>query len=139
MRAGTTRSLAYIRKRASENMRSTCRIERVLPPTWDETTNIATAGSREVIYEGPCRVWESQSTGMIQVGEEDFPLQSTTLSIPWDTAVVPKRDDEVVIISSHTDDHIVGMRYRIMDVAKAGDLRPSRRFSIEGITRDGSW
>jgi len=139
MRAGSKLSLGYIRSRANRNMRSTCRIERVEPPTYDDLSGLATAGTRTTVYEGICRIWEASGAGLVQVGEEDIPIQTTQLSIPWDTTPVPQRDDEVQILTSEVDDHLVGRRFRILDVSKAGDLRPSRRFSIQGVQESGSW
>lgn len=139
MRAYGRLSLAFVRRRATANMGSTCKIERVNPPTFDETDLSADAGSRTTVYTGVCRIWEATSSGVVMVGEEEIPIQTTQLSIPWDTESTPQRDDEVEILTSYTDDQLVGRRFRILDVAKAGDLRPSRRFTVQSITESGDW
>jgi hypothetical protein len=67
------------------------------------------------------------------VADDEIVIQSTNLSIPWDTDPIPERNDEVKIISSIVDTDIVGKRYRIMSEAKAGDLRATRRFVVQGV------
>ncbi len=133
------RARGYIRKKATENMEATCRIERVLSPTLDETTLHAQAGARTTIYEGPCRIWEVVGGGVFQVAEEEYALSNTNLSIPWDANPVPRRDDEGRIINHTSDSSMIGKRFQITDTAKAGDLRPSRRFQIRLIQENESW
>jgi hypothetical protein len=72
------------------------------------------------------------------VGEDEVPLQATQLSIPWNADPVPRRDDEVEVLTSD-DPAMVGKRFRIMDVAKAGDLRPTRRFTVQTIEASRQW
>lgn len=126
------RALAYVRKQATEIMQAQCRIERVNPPTFNQTTGTAVPGSRTTIYEGRCRIWEAAGASVTFVGEDDVSLQSTQLSIPWDVNVLPKKDDEVQMISHNTDALIVGKRFVIDSSAKAGELRATRRFSVRG-------
>lgn len=126
------RALEYVRARASSVMQATCRIERVNKPSFDQASGTATAGSRTTIYEGKCRIWEASGGGPIMIGEEDIDMQSTQLSIPWDTHPVPIRHDEVLILSHNTDPDLVGKRFMIDSSAKAGELRATRRFLIRG-------
>lgn len=125
-------AIAFVRQRATDVMIYTCRIERVSKPTFDQETGTATAGSRETIYEGVCRVWEVASGGPVVIAEDEVTMQSTQLSIPWDTPVLPKRDDEVQILTAPQDPHMVGKRFVIDSSAKAGEMRATRRFSVRG-------
>lgn len=124
-------ALAYVRARATDVMTYTCRIERVTGPDYDEETLVASPGSRTTIYEGVCRIWEVSGPGVIMVGEEEYSTQTTNLSIPWDTTTVPTRHDQGVITGAELDPVLVGKRFSILDVAKAGQLRATRRFTIQ--------
>lgn len=114
-------------------MLSTCVIERVNQGDWDPMSNLVTAGGRTVIYTGVCRVWELSGPQPIDVGDDQIVLQSTNVSIPWNAVPVPRRDDEVKIVSSQSDLDLIGRRYRILDEAKSGDLRATRRFLVQGF------
>ena len=121
---------SYVRGRATEVMEYTCVIERVQRPSYDEDTLHATPGSRETIYQGVCRVWEVSGPSAVVLGETDIQMMSTQLSIPWDTPEVVRKDDEVKILSAPQDPQMVGRRFQIQSVAKAGELRATRRFSV---------
>lgn len=137
MRGGISkRARSYVRRRATAGMYSTCRIERVGQVAWDNVTNIVTPGDRTVVYEGVCRVWEVSGGSPLQIANTDeVVLQTTNLSIPWDTYPVPEEDDEVLILTSEVDEQLVGKRYRILTSAKAGDLRATRRFVVQGVNK----
>lgn len=120
----------YVRSRIEAFQEYTCRIERVAANTYDEDTLVATPGSKQVLYEGQCRLWAIAGSGTVLVGETDISNQDTMLSIPWDTAAVIKRHDEVQILSANTDSQVVGLRFEITSVEKAGELRATRRFQV---------
>jgi hypothetical protein len=120
----------YVRSRATAVMEYTCLIERVQKPSYDNTTLVAAPGSRETLYEGICRIWEVSGASTVLVGENDITYQSTQLSIPWDTSTVVRKGDEGVILTAPADSQMVGKRFQIDTVAKAGELRATRRFSI---------
>lgn len=129
----------YVRRKATAQMTATCRIERVEGPTVDPATLRATSGARTTIYEGRCRVWEVTGGGTFMVGEEEYGLQNTNLSIPWDADPVPRKDDEGVILTSPYDPDMVGRRFQINDTAKAGDLRATRRFQVKMLQENEAW
>jgi hypothetical protein len=58
---------------------------------------------------------------------------TTNLSIPWDVPEIIKRYDEVTILTAPQDSQMVGKRYEIQTVAKAGELRATRRFEVTGL------
>ena len=128
-------SRQWVRNRATAVMEYTCRIERSgVPEGYDEDTLIYTAeGVATVIYEGTCRIWEVANASSVVVGDADVYQMTTNLSIPWDTPEEIKRYDQVTILTSHTDDQMVGKRYEIQTVAKAGELRATRRFEVTGL------
>lgn len=129
----SARARAYVRRRATAQMYATCVIERVDEGLWDPLSNLVTAGGRTVIYTGECRVWELSGPQPVDIGDDQIVLQSTNISIPWDVNPVPHRDDEVKILGSAVDFDLVGRRYRILDEAKSGDLRATRRFLVHGV------
>jgi hypothetical protein len=86
-----------------------------------------------VLYEGRCRIWEVTSAQSVVVGDADIYQMNTNLSIPWDTAVEIKRYDQVTILTAPTDDQMLGKRYEIQTIAKAGELRATRRFEVTGL------
>ena len=87
----------------------------------------------EVIYEGPCRIWEVSGAAAIVVGDTDVYQVSTNLSIPWDTQAIVKRYDQVTVLTAPQDSQMVGKRFEIQTVAKAGELRATRRFEVTGL------
>jgi Family of unknown function (DUF6093) len=126
---------SWVRNRATEVMQYTCQITRSGPPGGhDEDTLIYTpAGLAQVIYEGRCRIWEVANASSVVVGDTDIYQMTTNLSIPWDTPAVVKRYDEVTILTAPQDSQMVGKRYEIQTVAKAGELRATRRFEVTGV------
>jgi hypothetical protein len=125
----------YVRARATEVMEYTCRITRGAPPEgYDEDTLVYTpAGLAEEVYTGPCRIWEVAGAASVVVGDTDVYQQTTQLSIPWDTSALIMRYDEVEILTAPQDSQVVGKRYEIQTVAKAGELRATRRFEVTGV------
>lgn len=125
----------WVRARATEVMEYTCQITRGgVPEGYDEDTLVYTAaGVSQVIYEGVCRIWEVANTSSIMVGDVDIYQTNTNLSIPWDTTAIVKRYDEVEILTAPQDPQMVGKRYEIATVAKAGELRATRRFEVTGL------
>ena len=122
----------FVRARATAVMEYTCQITRRSGPGgYDENTLVYTAsGPQELLYDGPCRVWEVTAGGAVVVGDTDVYTQATQLSIPWDISVVIMRYDEVEITAAPQDSQMVGERFEIQGTAKAGELRATRRFDI---------
>ena len=125
----------WVRARATEVMEYTCQITRGgVPEGYDEDTLVYTAaGVSQIVYEGVCRIWELAGASAIMVGDADIYQQATQLSIPWDSPEVIKRYDEVEILTAPQDSQVVGKRYEIQTVAKAGELRATRRFEVTGL------
>jgi hypothetical protein len=128
-------AISYVRGQATAVMTSTCRITRgSRPEGYDEDTLVYTPeGIAEVVYEGKCRIWEVSGAGAVVVGDTDIYQQTTNLSIPWDEPAVIRRYDEVLILTDNLDPQLVGKRYEIQTVAKAGAMRPTRRFEVTGL------
>ena len=131
----TAEARSWVRNRATAVMEYTCRIERAgVPEGYDEDTLIYTAeGMAQVVYEGPCRIWEVANSSAVIVGDVDIYQMNTNLSIPWDSAEIVKRYDQVTILTAPQDSQMVGKRYEIQTIAKAGELRATRRFEVTGI------
>ena len=131
----TAQSRKYVRARATAVMEYTCTIYRGdRPEGYDEDTLVYTeTGPMDLVYEGPCRIWEVAGAASFVVCDTDIYQQSTQLSIPWDSPEVILRYDVVTITSAPQDSQIVGKQYEIQTVAKAGELRATRRFEVTGI------
>jgi len=126
---------SWVRARATAVMEYTCQITRgSRPEGYDEDTLTFTPeGPRELVYQGVCRIWEVANTNSVVVGDTDIYQQSTNLSIPWDSPELVRRYDEVKILTAPQDSQMVGKRYEIQTVAKAGELRATRRFEVTGV------
>jgi hypothetical protein len=131
----TAEARKYVRSRAREVMEYTCQITRGSAPAgYDESTLVYTAqGVAELVYEGPCRIWELTGGSAIMVGEAEIYQQPTQLSIPWDESAVIRRYDQVLVTGAPQDSQMVGERFEIQTVTKGGELRASRRFEILGV------
>lgn len=129
----SSEAVAYVRQKATEVMQYMCTIERVTPPSYDETTLIATPGTKTTLYVGPCRVWEVAGGGPVIISETDIFQQNTQLSIPWDANATIKPKDEVTITAAPTDPQMVGKKFQIQTVAHAGEMRATRRFSVQSV------
>ena len=131
----TAEARQWVRHRATAVMEYTCRIERSgAPEGYDEDTLIFTAGGMaQVVYEGVCRIWEVANASSVVVGDTDIYQMTTNLSIPWDSPEVIGRYDVVTILTAPQDSQMVGKQYEIQTVAKAGELRATRRFEVTGI------
>jgi hypothetical protein len=126
----------WVRNRATGVMEYTCQITRSgTPEGYDEDTLVYTsAGVGQVVYEGVCRIWELAGAAAVVVGDTEIYQQTTQLSIPWDSPEVIERYDEVKILTAPQDSQVVGKRYEIQTVAKAGELRATRRFEVTGVS-----
>jgi hypothetical protein len=134
VRGISPRARRYVREQATAVMEATCRIERVSGGGYNEATRLHEPASRVVLYEGPCRLWEVSGQAGVVVGDDEIHMQSTNLSIPWDAELKngwPRRADQFVMLSHHTDPAVVGKRGEILDPVKAGDLRATRRFAVQ--------
>lgn len=131
----TAEARQWVRARATAVMEYTCQIVRGdVPEGYDEDTLVYTpAGLGTVVYEGPCRIWEVANASSFVVAETDIYQMTTNLSIPWDTTTVIRRYDEVTILTAPQDSQMVDKRYQIQTVAKAGELRATRRFEVIGL------
>jgi hypothetical protein len=131
----TAEARAYVRSRATLVMEHTCQITRgATPEGYDENTLVFTAaGIAELVYEGPCRIWELSSAQSLLVGEAEIYQQPTQMSIPWDESALIRRYDQVLVTTAPEDSQLVGERFEIQTIAKGGELRASRRFEITGV------
>lgn len=138
MRSGLTeRGTRVVRQMATAQMLQTCVVERLTAPSFDNTTLVASPGTRTTIYTGVCRIWEQDSPSQVTFGSQtDFLAYSTVLSLPWDTptANIPELLDEVEITASPTDDQWVGARFRIQTLKQGGQMRATRSFVLERLT-----
>lgn len=124
---------AYVRSRTQWWMSAECIIERAIAPVFSIDTGLATGQIKTQIYTGPCRIWELTTGGQVLVNEQSIEMQNTQISIPWDVSPIPFVDDLITITSSITDSNMEGRVFEIIDTAKSGELRATRRFSVHLI------
>ena len=64
------------------------------------------------------------------------PVEPVMISLPWDIDPLPLRNDEVIITNTPVEDTALeGKRYQIQDYATAGELRPTRRYTVTAMQR----
>lgn len=128
-------ALNYTRSRMAQVMMGyECVAERISQGSHDEDTLVYSPGSRQVLYEGVCRVWEVSGASVVGLGDTDAELDisTTQISLPWDSPLL-KKNDEIEITSADTDTQMVGRRFQVQSSAKAGELRATRRYSVTGL------
>lgn len=126
----------YIRSRASDLLTDTCRVTRNRVYDLDEN-NTYRPMAGEVIYEGPCRLWELNTGMAVSVGEESMAITNTMLSFPWDIDPIPLLEDFVEMLTS-PDPATMGKSFVLGEPAKGGNLRGTRRYAVktEDSTRE---
>ncbi len=128
----SSRAREYVRSRIIRDMTFTVQVERVTRATYDEDTLVGSPGTRTELYTGPARIWEVQGGNTVVIGEADVDIPSTQISFPHDTELF-RKDDEVIVIASTHDPAMVGKRYQLQSSAKAGELRPTRRYTATAV------
>lgn len=125
----------YLTKRSSELMEDACRIYTpgLTRVEYDPETRVATTITGETYYEGKCRLWEVPAGGRFDLGDIQYTMSQTWLSIPFD-APVPNTD-QLVQMTMSVDPGLVGKILRITSVVHGGGLRGSRRMQVEFIDR----
>lgn len=125
------RARNYIRNRASDLLGDWCIIRRVQEAVLDPDTNEYSTPEGELIYEGPCRLWESSAAMSVSLGDEETGISQTYLSLPWDIDPVPEMNDVAVLTSSIGDNTIEGVTVVLGKPARGGNLRATRRFAAK--------
>lgn len=130
----TDRARAYVRSRATSVMTYECKVERLAAPSYDETTLIASPGTRTTIIEfSVCRVWEVQGASVVNLGETELMVENVQISLPYDTPVLKKHDEIVITNTPTQDDTLLGKRFSVISSARAGELRPTRRYAVKAV------
>lgn len=128
---------AYIRRRASGNqmLTDTCRITRPTGDSYLDANNDYVPVEGPVIYEGPCRLWESSSGMAVQIGDGELVVSSTFLSLPWDIFPIPSEND-VCLITMSDDNDVIGRTVTLGGPARGGNLRATRKYQIRTENRE---
>lgn len=121
----------YIRERAGDLLSDRCRITRGVEHVLDPDTNEYTQPEGELIYEGLCRLWETNAGMSVQLGGEEVHVANTYLSLPWDIDPIPEMEDLVEMIESKDPD-VIGRTYTLGAPARGGNLRATRKFVVKG-------
>lgn len=84
------------------------------------------------IYSGPARVYSLASGGSTQLGEMTQFLASSYVSIP--TTATPTQADDLIRVSAHDDDDVVGRWFRVMAIDGGGQFPVVRRHTVVGVS-----
>lgn len=125
----------YLKKRSTHLMEDECRIYTpgLTRVVYDPVTREATTVSGKEFYQGKCRLWEVPAGGKFDLGDLQYTMSQTWLSIPFD-APVPDTD-QLVQMTKSVDEDLVGKILRITSVVHGGGLRGSRRMQVEFMDR----
>lgn len=98
--------------------------------TLDEETNEYSQPEGDLIYVGPCRVWEADAGMSVTLGGEDIHVANTYISLPWDIDPIPEMEDIALMVDSDDVD-VVGRTYTLGAPARGGNLRATRKFLVK--------
>ena len=134
----SSRTLAYVRARATANMLDTVRVLRRAAPVLDEDTLLLTTSVGATIYQGAARIYNDVQGAALIVGESVQATSATTISLPW-TATGVHVDDIVLVLTSATDTDLVGDAFLVKDVTDGGLLRSTRALSCVAYQASRWW
>lgn len=120
----------YVELRATELLTDQCLVYRTGEPSIDHETNEYRYPEPIVIYEGPCRLWESPASLAMNLNDEQVQLTTPYISFPWDIDPIPEMED-VVKVTESRDSDIVGRTFTLGAPSRGGNLRGSRRFVVK--------
>jgi hypothetical protein len=128
----------YIRDRATDLMNAKVRINKPVP-AYDPATRTTTNTEGPVKYEGPCRIWEVPGGNQIVIGDEEFVITQSYMSIPWNVSPLPEVDDLIIVVDSDDAD-LIGRSINIESAVRGGGLRASRKFEISiSTSKKDTW
>lgn len=135
---------SYARRHATAHMYYTIQIERMAVGIFNETTGYITPAVKTIVYTGPARIATVNGPQVIMVGEDNPSFTQTSISIPWDTAPVPHRDDIATVLSydPHSgfgDPALIGRSFRILSVDTGGQMYAVRRMTALAIEESAAW
>lgn len=134
----TSRTLAYVRRRAEAAMTGTVKVLSLIAPTYDDNTLIMTTGVATQIYQGVARIRTELAGGAIVAGDSVIQTSATTVSLPYDAAV-PKIDDIVVVLSFGADTELEDDVFQIKDVGGGGLIRATRQLQVVAYRANRWW
>jgi Family of unknown function (DUF6093) len=126
----------YARRYAEANMTAQVKITRMDEAVLDESGGL-TATEMHTVYEGKGRVYGVSGPMTMNLGEEPQYFSSTYVSIPYD-ATMPRVDD-VIKVTEHYDETLVGRTFRVMDVEAGGQYPAVRRMQVTGVQNSKAW
>jgi hypothetical protein len=115
---GVDSAVSRFRRRERKTWRTTGRLSRAAEaaPTFNEVTGTTTPAEPALIYDGPCHVTASTTSGRrdAQAGEREIRLSSLRAKFPADTDAAV--DDVLEVTASTYDAGLVGRSFRITDI-----------------------
>lgn len=120
--------IAYLRSVVQDSMVDVITIVRPSQPLYDPVTGYATGViEATAIYTGKAHIHPSTPGGAFLMGEGTEPMNTVTISLPFD-APEPRKDDHVVItlLSGMSDPTLAGETLTVVNSAGGGLGAPVR-------------
>lgn len=142
----TSLSRQYLRSRSKRLMRHQGRLytpgrSKVSYDPFDRSASVIEGQGEK--YIGPIRYWEVSAGSKALIGEREYTVSQSWVSIPYDALtpeggpVLPESDDHIQILSGDypdiDDPALVGRYLRVLSVVRGGELRASRKMLCEFI------
>lgn len=117
---------------AESLMADSCTVQRPGPELTDPDTGVVTPGLVEV-YAGACKVQGATAQAASpEAGGHAFVVESLQLHFPVSSAL--RIDDVVTIDSSPMDPDLVGLKFRLVELAR-GTFRTADRWNVELVVK----
>jgi len=112
-------------------MIDSCVVERSVGEVTDPMTGVVTDGW-ETVYEGACKVQgrATQATAP-EAGGHAFTIEQMMVHLP--VSAKSQLDDRVTVTSAVMDADLVGLQFRLSDLAR-GSYRTADRWNVELVT-----
>lgn len=121
--------LASMRATVDSTLTDACTIAGQSEPAFDPDTGTYTDTPGDSVYSGPCRLGPTEgSDRVVEVGGEPVSLRTYKLRLPWGTEDIAV--DQIVTFTTSNDPHLVGRRFRVIDVRGLTDVL-SRSTTVE--------
>lgn len=128
----------YVRRAAEAQFNCEVRIVQMTDPTLNTTTGTITAAESVTHYDGPARISGGSAGSVINIGDNDYAMVATTVSIPWSVTDV-EIDDVVLVTACPGDPELVGNAMRVVAFDVGGQTRATRALTCQGITENRGW
>lgn len=126
---------AYLATAVTAFMTSTVELVRPAVPTYDPVLGTALAGSTDGYtgYTGPAQLTRSASAGSVMSGESYSEISTVRVILPQ-IALLPRVEDQVIVVACPEDPSLVNEVLRVIDVSFGGITSPTRTLTCTFAT-----